>query len=220
MSATQWSIVLAKIDLVSLSFRLLWYHSILKGSIDQYNSLWLVLVGFHDFHIFPDRTSHAWSVAVRSQSLSSELAVKCPHVGRRKIQSSLSRENTIGLVPYPRANKDRSNPHPMTCLPHPPPPLHPTPRRLYIDKCISGIRIPCVVSRIPKPMIQESASKNFTDSGIQMPLHGAKGYMSCHELPRNKLFRCLTKHYKSSWWHLWSLVTLGKIFVGEKDRLH
>ena len=30
-----WSIVLAKIDLVALYFRLLWYHSILRGSIDQ-----------------------------------------------------------------------------------------------------------------------------------------------------------------------------------------
>ena len=35
MSAIHWSIVLAKIDLVSLYFRLLWYHSILRGSIDQ-----------------------------------------------------------------------------------------------------------------------------------------------------------------------------------------
>ena len=71
-----WSIVLAKIDLVSLYFRLLWYHSILKGSIDQkhdeINEIWrqtvksthisLVLVGLYDFQIFPDRTAHAWGV--------------------------------------------------------------------------------------------------------------------------------------------------------------
>ena len=33
--AIHWSIVLARIDFVSLYFRLLWYHSILRGSIDQ-----------------------------------------------------------------------------------------------------------------------------------------------------------------------------------------
>ena len=33
--AIHWSIVLARIDLVSLYFRFLWYHSILRGSIDQ-----------------------------------------------------------------------------------------------------------------------------------------------------------------------------------------
>ena len=40
------------------------------------------------------------------------------------------------------------------------------------------------------------------------------------QLARNKLFCCLTKHFKSSWWHLWSLVTLEKILVGEKNRSH
>ena len=33
--AIHWSIVLARIDLVSLYFCLLWYHSILRGSIEQ-----------------------------------------------------------------------------------------------------------------------------------------------------------------------------------------
>ena len=33
--AIHWSIVLAKIDLVALYFRLIWYHSILRRSIDQ-----------------------------------------------------------------------------------------------------------------------------------------------------------------------------------------
>ena len=160
MSATQWSIALAKIDLVSLSFRLLWYHSILKGSIDQYNSLSRPYVAC---------VKRGCSDSVSFVRVSSQISPRRSHVGRRKIQSSLSREYKIGLVPYPRAKKDRSNPHPMTC---PPPPPRPPPlpsRRLYINKCISGIRIPCVVFRIPKPMIQESASKNFTDSGIQHP---------------------------------------------------
>ena len=93
---------------VSLYFRLLWYHSILRGSIDkktrynkrnlktkQWNPLGFrlfSLASVHDFQIFPDRTAHAWSVEVgtyiRSQSFSSELAVKYLHVGRRKIQIS------------------------------------------------------------------------------------------------------------------------------------
>ena len=39
MSVIHWSIVLAKIDLVSLYFHLLGYHSVLKGSIDQYSKV-------------------------------------------------------------------------------------------------------------------------------------------------------------------------------------
>ena len=67
-----------KIDLVSLYFRLLWYHSILRGSIDK-KKRWnkrnlktkhwnwstqpsLVLISLHDFLIFSNRTVHAWSV--------------------------------------------------------------------------------------------------------------------------------------------------------------
>ena len=65
-----------KVDLFTLYFRLLWYHSISRGSIDQ-NTLkqtkfedktvkstqpLLVLIGLHDFLIFSNRTVHAWSV--------------------------------------------------------------------------------------------------------------------------------------------------------------
>ena len=35
-----------------------------------------------------------------------------------------------------------------------------------------GLRIPCVVFRIPKPGIQDSTSKRFPDSGIRIPLYG------------------------------------------------
>ena len=49
-----WSIVLAKIDLVSLYFRLLWYHSILKGSIDQYNKIHSPLACSRWLTWFPD----------------------------------------------------------------------------------------------------------------------------------------------------------------------
>ena len=69
MSVIHWSIVLAKIDLVSLYFHLLWYHSILRDSTDQKHAKTggtsvhrLVLIGLHDFLIFSNRTAHAWSV--------------------------------------------------------------------------------------------------------------------------------------------------------------
>ena len=54
---------------------------------------------------------------VRSQSCSSDSAVKYLHVGRRKIQISLppgeqDRSNTL-----PQGQQRQSNPHPMPCLP-------------------------------------------------------------------------------------------------------
>ena len=101
--------------------------------------LWLVLIGFHNLQIFPDRTSRAWSADVRSQSLASESAVKYPHVGptsgKEMFKYSPPRENTIDQMPYPRANKDNQIPTPCPASP---------PCRLYIDRCIrvpSGIRL-------------------------------------------------------------------------------
>ena len=83
--------------------------------------LWLVLIGFHNLQIFPDRTSRAWSADVRSQSLSSESAVKYPHVGPTSVKEmfkySPPRENTIGQMPYPRANKDNQIPTPSPASP-------------------------------------------------------------------------------------------------------
>ena len=140
MSAIHWSIVLAKIDLVSLYFRLLWYHSILKGSIDQYNEIHSPLACSRWLPWFPD-SSRPYVACVkrgrgetyfRSQSLSSESAVKYPHVGptsgEERFKYSLFRENKIGQMPYPRANKDNQIPTPY--------PASPPPRRLYIDRCI------------------------------------------------------------------------------------
>ena len=40
-----------------------------------------------------------------------------------------------------------------------------------------GFRIPSAGFRIPKPRIPDSTSKKFLDSGIRIPLHGAK---NCH----------------------------------------
>ena len=111
--AIHWSIVLSRIDFISLYFRLLWYHSI-RGSIDQKhaktNEIWRQNSEIHsafacfrwppwfpeDFQIYVKRGSGkqvktSWGnrkTYVRSQSFSSESAVKYLHVGRGKIQIS------------------------------------------------------------------------------------------------------------------------------------
>ena len=72
---------------------------------------------------------------VRSQSFSSESAVKYLHVGRRKIQISPPLGEQDQSNALPQGQQRQSNPHPMPCLPPPPP------RRLYIDRCITDIRI-------------------------------------------------------------------------------
>ena len=143
--AIHWSIVLARIDFVSLYFRLLWYHSILRGSIDQKHAkqtkfgdktvkstqLSLVSVGLHDFLMFPDRTAHAWSAEAGNicslSVFSSESAVKCLHLGRRKIQISPSLGEQDQSNALPQGQQRQSNPHPMPC---PPPRCH------DIDRCI------------------------------------------------------------------------------------
>ena len=42
-----------------------------------------------------------------------------------------------------------------------------------------GFRIPSAGFRIPKPRIPDSTSKKFLDSGIRIPLHGAKSFEKC-----------------------------------------
>ena len=135
MSAIHWSIVLAKIDLVSLYFRLLWYHSILKGSIDQYSKIHSPLACSRWLPWFPDLSRPyvacvkrgSGETYVRSQSLSSESAVKSfptsgprrARVGRREIQISPppGEQDYIGQMPYPRANKDNQIPTPCPASP-------------------------------------------------------------------------------------------------------
>ena len=139
--AIHWSIVVARIDFVSLYFRLLWYH---RGSIDQNhaktNEIWrqnseihsvlLVPVGLHDFQIFPDRMREAWKreTYVRSQSSSSESAVKYLLSGEQRFKYPLPWENKVSQMPHPRANKDNQIPAPC--------PSSPPPRRHDIDRCI------------------------------------------------------------------------------------
>ena len=133
-----WSIVLAKIDLVALYFRLLWYHSIARGSIDQKhdktNEIWRRNSEIHPAFAcshwpswFPDLSRPygacvkrgSGETYVRSQSDSSESAVKYLHVGRRKIQTSPPPGEQDQSNALPQGQQRQSNPPPMPC---PPPP--------------------------------------------------------------------------------------------------
>ena len=58
---------------------------------------------------------------VRSQSCSSESAVKYLHVGRRKIQISPPPGEQDQLNALPQGQQRQSNPHPMLCPPPPTP---------------------------------------------------------------------------------------------------
>ena len=86
----------------------------------------LVLIGLHE----------AWKreTYVRSQSFSSEWAVKYLHVGRKKIQISLPPGEQDQSNALPQGQQRQSNPHPMPPYALPPPPS--PPRWLYIDRCI------------------------------------------------------------------------------------
>ena len=107
-------------------------------SIQQKSThLWLVLVGFHDFQIFPDGTPRAWSVEVGKHmfglslfrpSRQSNPSPRRSHVGRRKSQISpppgeQDWSNVLNL-----GQQKQSNPHTMPCLPL---------CRLYIGRCIT-----------------------------------------------------------------------------------
>ena len=65
------------------------------------------------------RICEAWKreTYVRSQSFSSESAVKYLHVGRRKIQISLPPGEQDQSNALPQGQQRQSNPHPMPCLP-------------------------------------------------------------------------------------------------------
>ena len=107
----------------------------------------LVLVGLHDFQIFPDRKAHAWSqersfslgeawkweTYVRSQSFSSESTVKYLYVRRRKIQISPPQGEQDQSNALFQGQQRHSNPYPMPCAPPP----HPSPRGHNIDRCIT-----------------------------------------------------------------------------------
>ena len=139
MLAIHWSIVLAKIDLVSLYFRLLWYHSILKGSIDQYSKIHSPLACSRWLPWFLDLSRPCVACVkrgsgetyVRSQSLSSKSAVKSVPTSvpcRAKKDSNIPSPGRTRLVKCP-------TPGPTKTIKSPPHAL-PPPRRHDIDRCI------------------------------------------------------------------------------------
>ena len=162
MSAIHWSIVLAKIDLVSLYFRLLWYHSILRGSIDQKhaktNEIWRQNSEIHSAFAcshwppwLPDlfkpygacvkrgSGKHMFGVSLFRPSRQSNISTS----GEERFKYPLPRENKISQMPYPGPTKTiKSSCHALV----PPSPL---PRRLYIDRCIKRFaQHPCELFEI------------------------------------------------------------------------
>ena len=128
-------------DLVSLYFRLLWYHSILRSSIDRKHAkthdtkfedktvkptqLSLVLVGLHDFQIFPDRTAHAWSVEGKHMF---GLSLFCPSPQsprRAKKDSDIPSPGRTSSVKCP-------TPGPTTTIKSPPHPSPPCPAGIIL----------------------------------------------------------------------------------------
>ena len=94
--------------------------------------LWLVLVGFHDFQISPARTSRARNVEAGKHMFAlshfrpSRQSNIPPTSGEERFKYPLPRENNIGQMPYPRANKGNQIPTPCPASPPPPdkPALH------------------------------------------------------------------------------------------------
>ena len=146
-----------KIDLVSLYFRLLWYHSILKGSVDQYSEIHSPFACSRWPTWFPDLSRPyvacvkrgSGETYVRSQSRPSRQSnsPRLSHVGRRKIQISPPTGEQDLWNTLRQGQQRQSNPHPMPCLLPPPPP----PRRLHIDRCLKlwvHVRIPVIVTSV------------------------------------------------------------------------
>ena len=129
--------LLAKIDLVSLYFRLLWYHSILRGWIDQKhaktNEIWRQNSEIHSAfacsHWPPWLPSHMFGLSLFRPNRQSNISTS----GEERFKYPVPRENKIIQMPYTRANKDNQIPTPCPA----PPPTPPPPRRLYIDRCIN-----------------------------------------------------------------------------------
>ena len=145
-----WSILLAKIDLVALYLRLLWYHSILRGSVDQKhaktNEIWRRNSEIHPAFAcsrwppwFPDLSrpygacvkrgsgKHIFGLSLFRLSRQSNVSKS----GEERFKYPLPWENKISQMPYPGANKDNQIPTPC---PASPPPT----RRHNIDRCITS----------------------------------------------------------------------------------
>ena len=162
MSAIHWSIVLAKIDLVSLYFRLLWYHSILRGSIDQKhaktNEIWRQNSEIHSafacshwppwlpdlfkpYGVCVKRGSgkHMFGLSLFRPSRQSNISTS----GKERFKYPLPWENKISQMPYPGPTKTIKSSH------HALVPPFPLPRRLYIDRCMKWFaQHPCELFEI------------------------------------------------------------------------
>ena len=139
--AIHWSIVLARIDFVSLYFRLLWYHSILRGSIDQKhaktNEIWRQNSEIHSAFAcfrwppwFPD-VSRPYSACLKRGSRKHMFALSLfVRVGsqmsppRAKKDSNipfLGRTRSVKCPPPGSTTTIKSPPHALSA---PPPPWH------------------------------------------------------------------------------------------------
>ena len=114
---------------------LLWYHSILRGSIDQkhakMNEIWRqnseihsAFACFHRPPWLPDPFKPYGACVKRGSGkhlsvpvFSSESAVKYLRVGRRKIQISPPPGEQDKSNALPQGQQRQSNPHPMPCPP-------------------------------------------------------------------------------------------------------
>ena len=133
-----WSIILQESTWFLFTSVYFWYHSILRGSIDQKHAKTNEICKTKQwnppsFRLFPfaymisrsfqtvRRMHEAWKreIYVQSQSFSSESAVKYLHVGQRKIQISppLGKQDQSNALP--QGQQRQSNPHPMPSLPCP-----------------------------------------------------------------------------------------------------
>ena len=142
---------LINIDLVALYFRLLSYHGILRGSIDQKHAK-TNEIRRQNGKIHPVFACSRWPPSVPDLSRPYSACVKrgCgKHMfglslyrpsrqsnistsGEERFKYLLSRENKISPMSYPRANKDNQIPTPSPApLSPPPPPRH------NIDRCRS-----------------------------------------------------------------------------------
>ena len=115
--------------------------------------LWLVFVGFHDFQIFSDRTSRAWSVEVgkhvQAQSLLSKSAVKSIPTSvpcQAKKDSNIPSPGRTRLVKCPTPGPTKTikpKPHALPPPSPPPPPAGFTLIGAYLFYFVFEGNFPC-----------------------------------------------------------------------------
>ena len=139
--------------------------------------LWLLLVSFHDFQIFPDRTVAAWSVeegkhlfglSLFRPSRQSNIHRTLPR--RAKKDSNIPSPGRTRSVKYP-------TPGPTKTIKSPPHALPPhRPRRLYIDRCISLLTGSQIVG------MKGTGNAGTWNRLIQFPAHGQIIPVKCNQI--------------------------------------